>query len=236
MSGDAFTSGDEELVQQVAAGSQDALAALYDRHVGSIFALARRLTSDRQIAEEVVQETFLALWNRAELFRAADGTLRAWLTAIARNRAIDRLRAARHRPALVSPTGADDQADAEALERMAASGSVLASGAPPVGPQSAAEREWERGAVRQALETMPEDERMVIALAYDDELSQSEIAHRLDLPIGTVKTRTRRALRRLRVVLAPAFEVDPRVSEPGVRAPAAASVPSARGAQTDGSR
>src|SRR6187399_3403221 len=111
---------DAVLVRAVAAGSEDALAALYDRHVNGIHAVALRLTNDRQLAEEVVQETFLALWNRAELFDPRAGSLAAWLHTIARNRTVDRLRAAGRRPNLVplsSATGADEQ-DAAALDRL----------------------------------------------------------------------------------------------------------------------
>src|SRR6185437_13239790 len=104
---------DVELVRAVATGSQDALAALYDRHADAIYAAACRLTSDRQVAEEVVQETFLALWNRAELYNAATGSLAAWLHTIARNRTVDRLRAAGRRPNLVplSATAGEDESD-----------------------------------------------------------------------------------------------------------------------------
>ncbi len=102
MTGDRHAPSDESaLVREVAAGSQEALGALYDRHVDAVFAAAIRLTSDRQVAEEVVQETFLALWNRAELFNPGAGSLAAWLHTIARNRTVDRLRAAGRRPNLV---------------------------------------------------------------------------------------------------------------------------------------
>src|SRR4029079_14284936 len=96
---------DAVLVRAVAAGSEDALAALYDRHVNGIHAVALRLTNDRQLDEEVVQETFLALWNRAELFDPALASLATWLRTIARNRTVDRLRAAGRRPTLGPPAG-----------------------------------------------------------------------------------------------------------------------------------
>ena len=83
------------LVRAVAGGSEEALAALYDRHVGGVHAVALRLTGDHGIAEEVVQETFLALWNRAELFNPELASLGTWLRSIARNRTVDRLRATR---------------------------------------------------------------------------------------------------------------------------------------------
>ena len=103
---------DAGLVREVVAGSQDALAEIYDRHVDAVYATASRLTSDRQVAEEVVQETFLALWNRAELFDPKIGSLAAWLHTIARNRTVDRLRAAGRRPNLIplsSAAGEDEQ-------------------------------------------------------------------------------------------------------------------------------
>src|SRR6478736_452639 len=94
MNGRTGSTDDAAVVLEMAAGSEAALETLYDRYATSIFAAAYRLTSDRGTAEEVVQETFLALWNRAETFDPKAGSLAAWLHAIARNRTIDRLRAA----------------------------------------------------------------------------------------------------------------------------------------------
>lgn len=205
MAGDRHVPTDEAaLVREVAAGSEDALAALYDRHVDAVFAAAIRLTSDRQVAEEVVQETFLALWNRAELFNPVTGSLAAWLHTIARNRTVDRLRAAGRRPNLVplSATGGADESDTAALERIVVTGRVLGGadlGPGPEGELAAAEL---RDVIRVALAELPEHERTALVLAYSAELTQSEIAERLGWPLGTVKTRTRRALLRLREVLA----------------------------------
>jgi RNA polymerase sigma-70 factor (ECF subfamily) len=188
----------------VAAGSQAALGQLYDRHADAVYAAACRLTSDRQVAEEVVQETFLALWNRAELFDPAAGSLAAWLHTIARNRTVDRLRAAGRRPFLValSAAGGSDEQDTAALERIVAAGTVLGGADLGPGPEGALDSAELRASLQDALATMPEHERTVIVLAYHDELSQTEIAARLGWPLGTVKTRTRRALLRLREVLA----------------------------------
>ena len=205
MTGDRHAPSDEAgLVREVAAGSQDALAALYDRHVDAVFAASIRLTSDRQVAEEVVQETFLALWNRAELFDPGTGSLAAWLHTIARNRTVDRLRAAGRRPNLVplSSAGGSDESDTAALERIVITGRVLGGadlGPGPEGELAAAEL---RDVIRGALADLPEHERTALVLAYSAELTQSEIAERLGWPLGTVKTRTRRALLRLREVLA----------------------------------
>lgn len=202
---DRLGPGDEAaLVREVAAGSQDALAALYDRHADAVYAAASRLTSDRQVAEEVVQETFLALWNRAESYNPAAGSLAAWLHTIARNRTVDRLRAAGRRPNLVplSATSADDEHDNAALDRIVASGTVLGGSEPSPAPEAAAESASVRRVIQDALANMTDHERTVIVLAYNLELTQTEIAERLGWPLGTVKTRTRRALLRLREVLA----------------------------------
>jgi RNA polymerase sigma-70 factor (ECF subfamily) len=194
---------DAALVRELVRGSEAALAALYDRYGEQIFASAYRLTADRGIAEEVVQETFLSLWNRAELFDPAAGSLPAWLHAIGRNRAVDRLRAAGRRPRLVAVTmaGNPDESPTQGLERAVASGTVVAGSVQPLGPEEAADVASLRDAIRTAMTTMPEQERTVILLAYQDQLSQTEIADRLDWPLGTVKTRTRRALLRLREAL-----------------------------------
>ncbi len=205
MAGGELERADEvELVRAVAAGSEEALATLYDRHADGVFAAAARLSSDRQIAEEVVQETFLALWNRAELFDPAAGSLQAWLFTIARNRTVDRLRAAGRRPKLVvlSAAAAPDEPAGVTLERLAAGGEVLGGAQLGPGPEQALARAEVRMAIRTALDVMPAEERTVILLAYQEGLTQSEVAKRLDWPLGTVKTRTRRALHRLRDALA----------------------------------
>jgi RNA polymerase sigma-70 factor (ECF subfamily) len=204
-----------DLVREVAAGSEGALAALYDRHVDAVYAVAIRHTSDRQVAEEVVQETFLALWNRAELFNPAAGSLAAWLHTIARNRTVDRFRAAGRRPTLVSFSAASgSEADeTAALERALSGGTVLGGADLGPGPEGELAANELRNVLRDALAELPELERTALILAYGEELTQTEIAARLGWPLGTVKTRTRRALFRLREVLAnefgPASELAP---------------------------
>lgn len=205
---DARGRDDAALVLAVAGGSHEALATLYDRHGDSVFATACRLTSDRGLAEEVVQETFLALWNRAESFDPSLGSLAAWLHTIARNRTVDRLRAAGRRPDLVplsvmtgGGVGTADEADADALERVLAGGAIVAGGVPARSPELAYALQELRAALQAALAAMPEAERTVIVLAYGEDLTQTEIAERLGWPLGTVKTRTRRALAHLREVL-----------------------------------
>jgi len=157
-----------------------------------------------------VQETFLALWNRADTFDPTVGSLAAWLHTIARNRTVDRLRAAGRRPTLVplssaassgSAFGGSPEPDADALERVLASGTIVAGSAPVRSPDVEVALLELREALQAALAEMPEVERVVIVLAYGEDLTQTEIADRLGWPLGTVKTRTRRALLRLREVL-----------------------------------
>jgi RNA polymerase sigma-70 factor, ECF subfamily len=204
MAGDRQRAEDAALVREIAAGSEDALGTIYDRYVDAVYAAASRLTADRQVAEEVVQETFLALWNRAELFNPAVGSLAAWLHTIARNRTVDRLRAAGRRPNLVplSATSGEDEQDSAALDRLVATGTVLGGAGLGPGPEGELVATELRLVLREALDELPDVERTAIVLAYREELSQSEIAERLGWPLGTVKTRTRRALLRLRGVLA----------------------------------
>ena len=160
---------DVALVRSVAGGSYDALADLYDRHGAAIFAVASRLTSDRGIAEEVVQDTFLALWDRATSFDPATGSLSAWLHTIARNRTVDRLRAAGRRPTLVAPPGQDDDgSDTGGLDRIALAGVVIGGAEAPMGPEAAAVSSETRSLIEASLAGMADEERTVIVLAYRD--------------------------------------------------------------------
>jgi RNA polymerase sigma-70 factor (ECF subfamily) len=200
------TGDDEELVAQVVLGSEPAFAALYDRHVRAVFHAALRLVRDRGAAEEVVQETFLALWNRAELFDANRGALGAWLVTIAHNRALDHLRAAGRRPATpFSVLSAGESAQPTWLDGLMTLGEPLTSAAPEPEPEVVVDRRETARMVTWAMTTLGDEERLAIGLAYRDGLSQAEIAARLGWPLGTVKTRSRRALLRLRAALA-AFE------------------------------
>jgi RNA polymerase sigma-70 factor, ECF subfamily len=195
---------DVALVRDVAAGSETALASLYDRHAALVFGAALRLTPDRTRAEDVVLETFLALWNHAERFDATRGSLTAWLTVVARHAAIDRhrrnVRADATLPMAALVDGRPDPA--EALESVLRSSRLVGSGNASPTPLDAIESGETRAELAAAIGTLPSDERAAILLAYRDGLSQSEIAARLGWPLGTVKTRSRRALRRLRTVLA----------------------------------
>jgi RNA polymerase sigma-70 factor (ECF subfamily) len=166
----------------------------------------------------VVQETYLAMWNRPDGYAAEKGSLVGWLLAIARHRAIDRLRAASRRPVVVAlAPGTSDGAESD-LERLMALGQPVASAAMDDQPPDIAERRWVRALVRTALDGMPEPERRALELAYDDGLTQAEIAERLGWPLGTVKTRTRRALLRLRATLESVPDIVPWAASPRVAA------------------
>jgi RNA polymerase sigma-70 factor (ECF subfamily) len=201
--GEADPSSDPALVGQVMVGSQEAFATLYDRHADAVFAAAVRTSRDRGIAAEVVQETFLALWNRAELYDPARGALSSWLLTIARNRAVDHLRVAmrRDRAASFSSLGRDGVTDDSLVEWLTAAGDLVGSAGPEVLPDEALTRKETRAAIDGAIASLAPSERSVILLAYDGGLTQAEIADRLGWPLGTVKTRTRRALGRMRETL-----------------------------------
>jgi RNA polymerase sigma-70 factor (ECF subfamily) len=197
---------DEELVAALVEGDEAALGELYDRHADSLFRAALLRLGDRGLAEEVLQDTYVALWNRAELFDVRQGSVIGWLSTIARNRAIDRLRASARRPAPVALSGLvgspGDAASADdARDAILSAATPVAGVTPALDPEREVDMAELRREVEQALAGIPDQERQVLTLAYYEQLSQSEIAARLAWPLGTVKTRTRRALARLRETL-----------------------------------
>jgi RNA polymerase sigma-70 factor, ECF subfamily len=200
-------SDDGILLGRVAGGDEAAFMTLYDRHADALFGTTVRLLRDRESAAEVVQEVLVSVWQRAAQFDPQAGSAFGWLLGIARNRAIDRLRAEARRPRAVRVWGSDDESsDTDDLLDWA--GRRRGSSAEG-DPASEADRRWTRALVRTTLAEMPFEERQVIALAYDHSLSQSEIADELGMPIGTVKSRTRRALARLRSRLADVPDLRP---------------------------
>ncbi len=176
---------DRVLVRRIAAGDEGAFELAYDRHGSLVFGSLLRFLGDREAAAEVAQDAFLSLWRRASSFNPAAGSLPGWLLAIARNRAIDRLRSEARRPDLGSAELLDDLRDDD----------------PWRNPAALADRRWADSIVRTFVSELSEGERRVMVLAYADGLSQQAISERLDMPIGTVKSRTRRALARLRTRL-----------------------------------
>ena len=161
------------------------LADLYDQHGGLAFSLAYRIVRDRGVAEDVVQEAFLALWRNADRFDASRGSMRRWLCTIVRNRAMDRLRG-------TSGRQRNDQS-LDALTSMCSSSDVVSD---------VIQRDEARSVVA-ALAALPAAQREAIELAYYGGYSQTEIAAMTARPLGTIKGRTRLAMRSLAAALAP---------------------------------
>jgi RNA polymerase sigma-70 factor (ECF subfamily) len=174
---------DAELIQRAGAGDRSAFDKLYGRYARAVFGLALRRLGDRGRAEDAVQETFVSIWRSARTYAPERGPGAPWLYGIARNAIVDRARA-RNEPAAEAP----DEAS------------------PEIGPDELAQQAWTQWQVHCALEQLPEREREVVALAYWSELSQSEVAAKLGIPLGTVKTRTRSALLHLSEILAGELE------------------------------
>jgi len=181
---------DASLASRIAAGDEQAFAVAYDRHAAFVFSSVARFLGDRETAGEVVQDAFVTLWGRARQFDAGSGSLLTWLLAIARHRAIDRLRAEARRPGRDAMRIDAETPDGDLAHELVAGSST--------DPTAIASRRWIQSVVRTGIAELPEQEREVLLLGYAMDLSQSQIAARLDWPIGTVKSRTRRALAQLR--------------------------------------
>lgn len=180
----------------MADGQVDALEAIYDRYSSVAYGLALRIVGDRGAAEEIVQDAFVKLWQQAGRYDVRQGRLYSWLLRIVRNRAIDELRRLRVPGRASAVTTRQDQKD---LDRPARDSSV----------NEGDEALWIselRLVVGEALLDLPGEQRRVIELAYYEGYSQREIAERTGISLGTVKTRTRLALGKLRKVLNPGLK------------------------------
>ena len=174
----ATIESDANLIERTAQGDRAAFDELYRRFARPVLAMALRQLGDYGRAEDAAQETFAAIWRSARSYRPERGTPSAWLFTVARNAIIDRARQ-RVEPAVEAVDSPADEA----------------------GPAERAELSWLTWRVHSALERLPERERVVLELAYWSGLSQSEIASYLNVPLGTVKTRTRAGLARLAALL-----------------------------------
>ncbi len=172
---------DRALIARIDGREADALASLYDRHSARLMGLCQRILGDTGEAEEVLQEVFLWVWRSASRFDPSRGSVLAWLLVGARSRAIDRLRTRRPgaRAGLRSVETIPDTASGEDVEADSAS------------------RQWE-SQCRSAIAELPEDQRRALELAYFDGLTHQEISERTGTPLGTVKTRVRLGLMKLR--------------------------------------
>jgi len=183
------TDTDADLVRRMASGDERALGAFYDRWSGMLSSLLVKMLADADEAEDVLEETFWQAWRQADRYDATRASTATWLTTIARSRALDRLRARRRR-------GEEPwSAIAEGNESTSSSESLAAPSRDPLANVEAADR---RTRVVAALASLPAEQRQAIELAYFGGLSQSEIADRLQQPLGTVKTRVRLAMDKLR--------------------------------------
>ena len=165
---------DGELIERVGDGDREAFEALYGRYARAIFGLALRRLGNREQAEDAVQDTFASIWRSAASYRRTRGPGGPWLYTVARNAIVDRART--RRDLMGEPP---DVASTEA------------------GPPEQAEAGWRAFVVHRAFGELPSSERAVLELAYWSGLSQSEVAEFLNIPLGTVKTRTRNGLARL---------------------------------------
>lgn len=170
---------DADLVLDLARGDNAALGAIYDRYAGLLFAIGVRVIGDRAEAEEVLHEVFVEAWKQAPTFDPARGSVRAWLTTRMRSRCLDRCKSAGR-----SRSVALDQAPEPTVQH--AEDPALAR---------------DRARVRAELAQLPAEQREVLELGYFEGLSSSEMAERLKIPVGTVKSRVASAMGRLRLVL-----------------------------------
>ena len=191
---DAAVAADRRLLERMQGGDERALGELYDRWSPSVRALAAWLLRDGDEAEEVVEDTFWQAWRRCADYDVTRGSAQAWLLTIARSRALDRRRSLgrrrEERLPLVLP----------------ATWEVERDGASEPDPMQQVEHAEERALVLAALQELPREQRESVALAYFEGLSQSEIAERMQQPLGTVKTRVRLAMQKLRERLLPLRE------------------------------
>jgi RNA polymerase sigma-70 factor (ECF subfamily) len=186
MATDLNEARDRDLMRRIAAGDEDAFRGLFRRYAPTAISLARRVARQPYLAEEIVQEAFLALWRNPVAYDPSRGSVRSWLMGMVHHRAVDAVRREESQRRRAEEAKASDvvvvEDPAEAV--------VEEVGAPQ-----------ERETVRAALQGLPAEQRQVIELMYFGGLSQSRIAERLELPLGTVKSRTLLGMRRLRAAL-----------------------------------
>jgi len=178
------TPSDAELIRLVAREESWALAEIYNRYARLVFSLALKILNDRGSAEEVVQEVFVKVWRRARDYRAERGKFSSWLTGITHHHAIDELRRRRVRPSAAG----DESAAAEVMDDGPA-------------PMDRAVQSMEHRRIVDALTAIPPEQRRAIEMAYFEGFTQQEIADRLAQPLGTIKTRMRLGMQKLKTLL-----------------------------------
>jgi RNA polymerase sigma-70 factor (ECF subfamily) len=188
----ASSPGDRDLLARAADGDQHAIATLYDRYGATLYAVAYRVVGERADAEDVLIEAFAQAWREAPRFEPSRGSVAGWLTMIARSRALDFVRA-RARRERITAKAVNQSSDAPAM------------GSRPANPSDTYDMTERRRQVTAALQALSPPQRQAIELAFFEGLSQSEIAERLAEPLGTVKTRVRLGMQKLRESLRPFF-------------------------------
>lgn len=177
----AVTQTDADVIPLLAAGDEKAIESLYDRYSGIAFGLAFRMLNDRMAAEDVVQEAFVALWKHARSFDPDRGQLRSWLLRIVRNRAIDRIRGGGTHRETTNIDDVDLPVADTAWDHVSA--------------------DADRNQVRALLSELPSNQRRAIELSYFGGLSQPEVAVTMRVPLGTIKSRQRLGLEKMRQAL-----------------------------------
>ena len=177
---------DHQLIHWIALAEKEALEALYGRYSSSVFSLAMYMLKQEALAEEVTQDIFLNIWLKASSYKSDRGAPRAWIMSVAHHKIVDVIRSRRRTLTVTDPSLY------ETLD-------LIPSSEIPVDEQVV--RNLERERILKALSTLPEPQRQVIMLAYFGGYSQSEMAEMLQQPLGTVKTRVRLAMQKLRGVL-----------------------------------
>jgi RNA polymerase sigma-70 factor (ECF subfamily) len=180
---------DEKLMSRIARREGEALAELYDRYAPRVFGLCLRIVNEKQLAEDLLQEVFVRLWERSHLFERSRGSVSAWLMGIARNLCIDQLRRLQARPQIAEPAANSDRESPPLEESLP----------DPLADVAGAAASNDRAAlIRRALAGLSREQQLVIELSYFRGYTRREIARRLDWPEGTVHTRARLALQNLR--------------------------------------
>jgi RNA polymerase sigma-70 factor (ECF subfamily) len=186
---------DSMLFRLVQHADEQAFSVFYDRYVNLVFSIALTIVGNHTTAEEIVQDVFLKIWKKNHTYQPERSKLNTWLSAITRNRSIDELRKKKTRveERQIPWADIDQQQDQD-----------------EAGPEERVQLKIEQRVVRQALSQLPEDQRQAIWLAYFYGLTQSQIAQQLDLPLGTVKTRIRLGMQKLRALLIDAPQINPK--------------------------
>lgn len=186
---------DRELLARIQQRDPEALIALQRRYGGKVLALALRVAPDRYSAEEVVQDVFCRLWDKSNLFTAEKGSLLAWLLTIARNIALDLRRRESRRATFFVPVGMTEKTWPAAAD-----------------PNRGGTDREQQQAIRQALETLPPAQRTVVEMLYFEGLTNAELSERLGEPLGTIKTRARLAMEKIRACLRPSTATETKPS------------------------